>query len=176
MSRLALLAVVLLAGGAAFVGIQAAGDDSGPTGGAEAKQQGSGDGAAGGGQSQGSEPGGGQSDGAGGDGPDADGGDPVAQPELPESSCPPDLSNCVVASGRVIYVEAVDPDGDGDAHFVTTSAEGVTFPGITVFDVRKDLRPEPLPGVGDLIGGAGPVFTGSRGQKQIEVIEFHVAR
>ena len=82
----------------------------------------------------------------------------------------------MVASGRVIYVEAVDPDGDGDAHFVTTSDEGVTFPGITVFDVRKDLRPEPLPRVGDLVGGAGPVFPGSRGQKQIEVVEFHVAR
>jgi hypothetical protein len=30
--------------------------------------------------------------------------------------------------------------------------------------------------VGDLVGGAGPVFRGSYGQKQIEVVEFHVAR
>lgn len=105
---------------------------------------------------------------------DADAGG--TEPVLPESSCPPDLSNCVVASGRVIYVEAVDPDGDGDAHFITESEEGVTAAGLTIFDVRTDLRPDPLPEVGDLVGGAGPVFRGSYGQKQIEAVEFHVAR
>ncbi len=97
-------------------------------------------------------------------------------PVLPESRCPSDLDNCVVASGKVIYVEAVDPDGDGDAHFVTLSEENVTGAGMTVFDVRTDLRPDPLPEVGDTVGGAGPVYRGSHGQKQIEVIEFHVAR
>lgn len=97
-------------------------------------------------------------------------------PRLPPSSCDPGLANCVVARGRVIYVEAVDPDGDGDAHFVTASRQGVTLPGITIFDVRAGLRPDPLPGVGDLVGGAGPVYPGHAGQKQIEVTEFHVAR
>jgi hypothetical protein len=97
-------------------------------------------------------------------------------PALPESRCEPGLANCVVASGTVIYVEAVDPDGDGDAHFVTSSEDGITVPGVTIFDVREELRPDPLPEVGDLVGGAGPVYRGSRGQKQIEVTEFHVAR
>ena len=97
------------------------------------------------------------------------------QKKLPKSNCPAERSNCVVASGRVIYVEKVDPDGDGDAHFVTTSSESVTAPGLTIFDVRADLRPDPLPGLGDLIGGAGPVYPGHGVQKQIEVIEFHVA-
>ncbi|MCB0827332.1 MAG: hypothetical protein KDB62_00805 [Solirubrobacterales bacterium] len=92
------------------------------------------------------------------------------------ASCPPELSNCVVASGTVIYVEATDPDGDGDAHFVTSSRQGVTLPGITIFDVKAELRPDPLPGVGDRVGGAGPVYPGSHGQKQIEAIEFEVAR
>lgn len=96
--------------------------------------------------------------------------------KLPPSHCPPDSSNCVVASGRVIYVEKVDPDGDGDAHFVTASEQGVTLPGITIFDVRPDLRPDPLPGVGDLVGGAGPVYPGHAGQKQIQVDEFHVGK
>lgn len=95
--------------------------------------------------------------------------------KLSPTPCPPDLSNCVSASGRVVYVEKVDPDGDGDAHFVTASADSVTGPGITIFDVRTDLRPDPLPGVGDLVGGAGPVYPGSAGQKQIEVIAFEVA-
>lgn len=101
--------------------------------------------------------------------------EPAETAKLPPSSCPADSTNCVVASGRVIYVEKVDPDGDGDAHFVTASKEGVTLPGITIFDVRTDLRPDPLPGVGDLVGGAGPVFPGHAGQKQIQVEEFHVA-
>lgn len=167
MTRIAsLAAVVLLAGGAAFLGLRVADDDSGPVGSPKqervpAERPDPGDsGASGGGRGSDPDPG------AGGSG----------EPGLPESSCPPELSNCVVASGRVIYVEAVDPDGDGDAHFVTTSDEGVTFPGVTVFDVRTDLRPSPLPREGDLVGGAGPVFRGSHGQKQIEVIEFHVAR
>jgi hypothetical protein len=102
--------------------------------------------------------------------------EPAEGPKLPPSHCPADSSNCVVASGRVIYVEANDPDGDGDAHFVTVSEQSVTMSGITIFDVRADLRPDPLPGVGDLVGGAGPVFPGHAGQKQIQVEEFHVAK
>lgn len=98
------------------------------------------------------------------------------EPTLPEMACPPDLTNCEVATGKVIYVEAVDPDGDGDAHFVTLSNQSVTGIGITVFDVKPELRPDPLPGRGDLVGGYGPVFKGSYGQSQIEVIEFNVAR
>ncbi len=100
----------------------------------------------------------------------------VQGPKLPPSHCPAESSNCVVARGRVIYVEAVDPDGDGDAHFVTVSEQSVTMSGITIFDVRADLRPDPLPGIGDLVGGAGPVYPGHAGQKQIQVDEFHVAR
>lgn len=96
--------------------------------------------------------------------------------KLPASSCPAGLANCEVASGRVIYVESVDPDGDGDAHFVTLSNESITSTGITVFDVKPELRPDPLPGRGDLVGGYGPVHQGSYGQSQIEVVEFHVAR
>jgi hypothetical protein len=40
--------------------------------------------------------------------------------------------------------------------------------------VRKDLRPHPLPGVGDEISAAGPVFPGSYGQRQIQAIELRV--
>jgi len=172
MSRLLLVAAAaLLAGGALFMATRA-GNDSGsaPTG--SALETPAADGER---DSTRNPSGSGGTDDSGGSAsgdPAAGGSDPV----LPESSCPPELSNCVVASGRVIYVEAVDPDGDGDAHFITDSEEGVTIPGMTVFDVRTDLRPDPLPEVGDLVGGAGPVFPGSYGQKQIEVIEFHVAR
>ena len=34
----------------------------------------------------------------------------------------------------------------------------------------------PLPGPGDRISAAGPVYQGSYGQRQIQAIELHVAR
>jgi hypothetical protein len=96
-------------------------------------------------------------------------------PRLEPARCPPDLANCSTASGRIVYVERVDPDGDGDAHFVLDSRQSITLPGLSVIDVRKDLRPDPLPEVGDRISAAGPVYRGSYGQKQIEAIEVNVA-
>ena len=82
--------------------------------------------------------------------------------------CPADASNCSEASGEIIYVERVDPDGDGDAHFVLLSGESITGPGISVIDVRPELRPSPLPGIGDELAASGPVLTGSYGQSQIQ--------
>jgi hypothetical protein len=95
---------------------------------------------------------------------------------LRQAHCPSDLSNCRTASGRILYVERVDPDGDGDAHFVLISNQSITLPGVSVIDVKKSLRPHPLPGPGDRLSAAGPVYRGSYGQKQIEAIELHVAR
>jgi hypothetical protein len=95
---------------------------------------------------------------------------------LARAFCPPAASNCRTASGRILYVERVDPDGDGDAHFVLASRDSITGPGISVIDVRRSLRPSPLPGPGDRLSAAGQVYTGSYGQRQIEATELHVAR
>lgn len=95
---------------------------------------------------------------------------------LEEPRCDPAGANCEEARGQIAYVERVDPDGDGDAHFVLISADGVTAPGITVVDVRADLRPRPLPGPGDLLAAAGPVYEGSYGQKQIEAVAIDYVR
>jgi hypothetical protein len=95
---------------------------------------------------------------------------------LEPATCPPEAGNCRSASGRVVYVERVDPDGDGDAHFVLASRDSITAPGITAIDVKRSLRPSPLPGVGDRLSAAGPVYRGSYGQRQIEAVELHVAR
>src|SRR5215210_8846564 len=62
-------------------------------------------------------------------------------PKLHPPPCPPGVDPCVRAAGTILYVERVDPDGDGDAHFVLADSRGVTGPGITVLDVRTDLRP-----------------------------------
>ena len=89
--------------------------------------------------------------------------------------CPAGLPSCRAAEGRIVYIERVDPDGDGDAHFVIADSQGITLPGLTAIDVRPALRPDPLPGPGELISAAGPVQTGSYGQNQIHALELHVA-
>lgn len=95
-------------------------------------------------------------------------------PPLREARCAADApSGCAAATGRVIAIESVDPDGDGDLHVVAAGGS-VTAPGITVFDVRRDLRPQRDPRPGDRVTGAGPVYRGSFGQRQIEVTEFRV--
>jgi hypothetical protein len=91
------------------------------------------------------------------------------------SRCPPGLTGCRTAEGRIVYVERVDPDGDGDAHFVIADPQGITLRGLTAIDVRGGLRPSPLPGPGELISAAGPVQVGSYGQSQIHAVELHVA-
>jgi len=91
------------------------------------------------------------------------------------SHCPPGHPACRETVGPIVYVERVDPDGDGDAHFVIRDPQGITLPGFTAIDVRKGLGPHPLPGPGDEISAAGPVQTGSYGQHQIHALELHVA-
>lgn len=95
-------------------------------------------------------------------------GDAEPARELREARCPAAAVNCESATGEILFVERVDPDGDGDAHFVISGPDDITAPGISVIDVRRDLRPHPLPGVGDRISAAGPVFRGSFGQRQIQ--------
>lgn len=91
------------------------------------------------------------------------------------SRCPPEVPECAETEGEIFYIEAVDPDGDGDAHFVIWDSQSITLPGFTAIDVEKSLRPHPLPEVGDLVSAAGPVQTGSYDQSQIHALEFHVA-
>jgi hypothetical protein len=91
------------------------------------------------------------------------------------SHCPEGVFECAEAEGRVVYVEKVDPDGDGDAHFVIVEWPGVSLPGLTAIDVRKGLRPDPLPRHGVLVSAAGPVQVGSHGQDQVHALVLHVA-
>jgi hypothetical protein len=91
-------------------------------------------------------------------------------------ACDPGAANCATASGTVLYVERVDPDGDGDAHFVLLSDDSITAPGISVIDVAPELRPNPLPGPGDLVAAAGPVYNGSYGQRQIQATKVEAVR
>ena len=102
--------------------------------------------------------------------PDGDRGPREQPPRVPTARCPAEVPGCREVSGRIVYVERVDPDGDGDAHFVLADPASITGPGITAVDVRVDLRPRPLPGIGDHLSAAGAVATGSYGQRQIEAV------
>jgi hypothetical protein len=95
---------------------------------------------------------------------------------LRRPKCRDDVPECASTSGRIVYVERVDPDGDGDLHVVVTDSRGVTLRGLTSVDVSKDLRPRRDPRVGDRASAMGPVQTGSVGQSQIHALEFHVRR
>jgi hypothetical protein len=95
--------------------------------------------------------------------------------DVPRSRCPAGVAGCRAVRGTVVYVERVDPDGDGDLHVVVDSGS-VTLPGMTAVDVRPDLRPRRDPRVGDRVSAAGPVQTGSYGQSQIHALVFKAVR
>jgi hypothetical protein len=95
--------------------------------------------------------------------------------DLPIPRCPRAVAGCRSAGGRIVFVERVDPDGDGDLHVVVAGGS-VTAPGLTAIDVRPGLRPRRDPGIGDLASAAGPVQRGSYGQSQIHALEFRVRR
>lgn len=102
---------------------------------------------------------------------------PVEAPAAPERD-PVDLPSCDGASdctevvGRVVYVESVDPDGDGDLHVVVFDRRSISAPGVTSIDVKPGLRPTEDPQVGDRVAAAGPVQRGSFGQDQVHALAF----
>ena len=98
------------------------------------------------------------------------------RPRLRRPRCPDDVPGCASTSGRIVYLERVDPDGDGDLHVVVADRRGVTFRGVTAVDVSKELRPRRDPRVGDEAAAMGPVQTGSFGQSQIHALTFRVRR
>jgi hypothetical protein len=96
---------------------------------------------------------------------------PLARPR-----CRGEIPECASTSGRIVYVERVDPDGDGDLHVVVADRRGVTLRGLTAIDVSKDLRPRRDPRIGERAAAMGPVQTGSYGQDQIHALVFRTRR
>jgi hypothetical protein len=94
---------------------------------------------------------------------------------VPRALCPGGTPDCATVRGRVVYVERVDPDGDGDLHVVVLAGH-VTAPGATAIDVAVDLRPRRDPRIGDVVSAAGPVQRGHLGQAQIHALVFHAQR
>ena len=80
---------------------------------------------------------------------------PAPRRDVRRSDCPADVAGCRAVRGTVVYVERVDPDGDGDLH-VVVDAGSLTLPGVTAIDVAPELRPRRDPRVGDRVSAAGP--------------------
>jgi hypothetical protein len=95
---------------------------------------------------------------------------------LTRPPCRDGIAGCRSTSGRIVYVERVDPDGDGDLHVVVSDRRGVTLRGLTAIDVSKELRPRRDPRVGERAAAMGPVQTGSYGQSQIHALVFRTRR
>jgi hypothetical protein len=95
--------------------------------------------------------------------------------DVRRSRCPDGVPCCRAVRGTVVYVERVDPDGDGDLHVVVDAGD-VTLAGMTAIDVKPELRPRRDPRVGDRVSAAGPVQSGSYGQSQIHALEFRARR
>ena len=89
--------------------------------------------------------------------------------------CPAGVEGCRSVTGRIVFVERVDPDGDGDLHVVVADGS-ISLPGVTAVDVKPALRPRRDPRIGDRATAAGPVQTGSYGPAQIHALRFRVQR
>ncbi len=98
------------------------------------------------------------------------------RPALARPRCRDGVPDCRSTSGRIVYVERVDPDGDGDLHVVVTDRRGVTLRGLTAIDVSEELRPRRDPRIGERAAAMGPVQTGSYGQSQIHALVFRARR
>ena len=100
---------------------------------------------------------------------------PKRKPDVRRSHCAADVPGCRAVRGTVLYVESVDPDGDGDLHVVVEGGS-ITLPGMTAIDIAPELRPRRDPRIGDRVSAAGPVQTGSYGQSQIHALELRIRR
>ena len=101
---------------------------------------------------------------------------PRASRPLARPRCRDEVPGCASTSGRIVFVERVDPDGDGDLHVVVSDRHGVTLRGLTAVDVSKDLRPRRDPRIGERAAAMGPVQRGSYGQDQIHALVFRTRR
>ena len=99
----------------------------------------------------------------------------VPRRDVRRARCRAGVDGCRSVRGSVLYVERVDPDGDGDLHVVVLDGS-ITAPGMTAIDVRPGLRPRRDPRVGDRVSAAGPVQRGSHGQSQIHALIFRTRR
>jgi hypothetical protein len=87
---------------------------------------------------------------------------------------PSDNPQCREAAGRVLYVEAVDPDGDGAMHLVLASRQSRTWPGVTVLAIPRAERPSSPPHFGQWVSAVGLPNIGSHGEATLNALRFEI--
>jgi hypothetical protein len=76
------------------------------------------------------------------------------------------FSTCLHVSGRVVWRQAHDPDGDGDRHLFVVSRMRVHLVKL------PRVLPLPLPPLGADVDAAGWMTTGSHGRTELEVVQM----
>jgi hypothetical protein len=95
---------------------------------------------------------------------------------MPALSCrPSDWRPCQVVDGRIVYLQRVDPDGDGDLHVLLLSRQSVTGPWLTMLKVPAPLRTGMDPGIGRWVRALGQRFRAEHGENSIRVARWAVA-
>jgi hypothetical protein len=75
---------------------------------------------------------------------------------------------CVRVSGRVVWLERHDTDGDGDRHVILISR---LHPRIVKLDHR--LRVGDLPRIGSRVEAAGWMIVGASGRREVDALFYH---
>src|SRR4051794_35578157 len=75
---------------------------------------------------------------------------------------------CHHVSGRVLYVDRSDSDGDGDVHLFLSSRASVPGPGMSVAKTPREARPASIPGFGDWVEALGYVYRGDHGERLLD--------
>ena len=84
----------------------------------------------------------------------------------------PSYETCAAVSGRVVYVQAVDPDGDGDLHVALLSRQSLTYPGISVVKFQQRVRPAHPPAIGSWMTAVGERYTGTHDDHNVRVERY----
>lgn len=92
-----------------------------------------------------------------------------------ELRCSPEASRCREISGRVLYVERVDPDGDDDVHLVLVDRDSLTRRYISVLKLPDDRRGDP-PGFGTWVSATGTTYLGASRRTNLKVRRLRIAR
>jgi hypothetical protein len=73
---------------------------------------------------------------------------------------------CVHVTGRVVWIQRHDPDGDGDRHFVVMSRLHAR-----IVKIGREMR-IPLPHLGSRIDAVGYLSEGASGREEVDAITF----
>lgn len=97
---------------------------------------------------------------------------PAPRRPLRRPRCRHGVADCASTSGTIVYVERVDPDGDGDLHVALLSRQSLTYPGISVVKFERRVRPAHVPAIGSWMTAVGERYTGTHDDRNLRVERY----